>query len=166
MDAIAPKERRRVGKRQIYVHLQCCSTALLFAWHHSFHTQKYRFFRQVENSRQMYRAIMEEVEKFLERCHHSFETIQHRTRTRAAVERSRSIANIMKATNASAIENRARSSINLTQDINKKTGFFFSEYNTFKDFTWWVEHCCQNVVVVAIIPTLCSRFYASIFCFF
>lgn len=81
---------------------------------------------------------MEEVEKFLERCHHSFEQMQHRTRTRAAVERSRSIANILKSTNATTIDNRARSTINLTQDIHKKSGFF-GEYNTFKDFTWWVE---------------------------
>lgn len=31
--------------------------------------------KQVESSRQMYRAVMEEVVRFLERCHHSLDTL-------------------------------------------------------------------------------------------
>jgi hypothetical protein len=91
---------------------------------------------KVESSRQMYRAIMEEVGKFLEKCHMSFDLIQHRERSKA-IERSKSIANITKPIIKREIDNRARSTMNLCQESHKK-GLSLSElsYSTFKDFTW------------------------------
>lgn len=84
----------------------------------------------------MYRAIMEEVGKFLEKCHMSFDLIQHRERSKA-IERSKSIANITKPIIKREIDNRARSTMNLCQESHKK-GLSLSElsYSTFKDFTW------------------------------
>lgn len=98
---------------------------------------------QVENSRQMYKCIMEEVARYLEKCHLSFEQIQKRERDKV-IERSKSIAYIAKSKTISGVtgsDGRAKSSTNLsTLQTNKPTrsGTLLSDisYSAFKDFTW------------------------------
>lgn len=102
-------------------------------------------FYQVENSRQMYRAIMEEVARYLEKCHTNFELLQQRERDKV-IERSKSIANIAKSRVAElgANDGRARSSTNLLNlntlqpQKQQKSGTLLSDisYSAFKDFTW------------------------------
>lgn len=101
--------------------------------------------RQVENSRQMYRAIMEEVARYLEKCHLNFELLQQRERDKV-IERSKSIAHLAKCRVAelgTANDGRARSSTNLlslnsSQPLKQKSGTLLSDisYSAFKDFTW------------------------------
>jgi hypothetical protein len=98
---------------------------------------------QVENSRQMYKCIMEEVARYLEKCHLSFEQIQKRERDKV-IERSKSIAYIAKSKTISGVtgsDGRAKSSTNLSSlQTNKPTrsGTLLSDisYSAFKDFTW------------------------------
>lgn len=105
---------------------------------------------QVENSRLMYRAIMEEVARYLEKCHLNFELLQQRERDKV-IERSKSIAYIAKSRVAdmplgacSDNGGRARSSTNLLslntlppQKQQKSTTLLSDlSYSAFKDFTW------------------------------
>lgn len=106
-----------------------------------------QFSFQVENSRQMYRAIMEEVARYLEKCHLNFELLQQRERE-TTMERSKSIANIAKGKLSEHTRaGRAQSSTNLyslnTLQPHKqqKSGTLLSDlsYSAFKDFTWWIS---------------------------
>jgi hypothetical protein len=100
---------------------------------------------QVENSRQMYRCIMEEVARYLEKCHFNFEMIQKRERDKV-IERSKSIAYIAKSKTLNGVtesDGRARSSSNLTSlntlpQKQSKSGTILGDisYSAFKDFTW------------------------------
>lgn len=91
----------------------------------------------------MYRCIMEEVARYLEKCHLNFEQLQQRERDKV-LERSKSIANIakVKAADLNGVTDsngRARSSSNLhaiqNQRQQKSTTLDIS-YSAFKDFTW------------------------------
>lgn len=105
----------------------------------------YFFSFQVENSRQMYRCIMEEVARYLEKCHFNFEMIQKRERDKV-IERSKSIAYIAKTKTLNGVtesDGRARSSTNLTTlntlpQKQSRSGTILSDisYSAFKDFTW------------------------------
>jgi hypothetical protein len=88
---------------------------------------------------------MEEVARYLEKCHVNFELLQQRERDKV-IERSKSIANIAKGKIADMKENdgRARSSTNLMSlntlqpQKQQKSGTLLSDisYSAFKDFTW------------------------------
>ncbi|CRL01660.1 CLUMA_CG014882, isoform A [Clunio marinus] len=106
--------------------------------------------RQVESSRQMYRAIMEEVARYLEKCHLNFELLQQREKARL-MERSKSITHIAKTkitdtslATCAVKDARSRSSTNLlsvntlTPQRPQKSGTLLSDlsYSAFKDFTW------------------------------
>lgn len=93
---------------------------------------------------------MEEVSRYLEKCHLNFELLQQRERDKI-MERSKSIAHIAKArvsnealTGISEHDGRAKSSINLASmstllpQKQQKTGTILSDisYSAFKDFTW------------------------------
>jgi len=95
----------------------------------------------------MYRAIMEEVIRYLEKCHLNFDLLTQREKDRV-IERSRSIAFMTKAHFADVADVRARSSTNL-MSLNTspsasaaahktRSGTLLSDisYSTFKDFTW------------------------------
>jgi hypothetical protein len=93
----------------------------------------------------MYRAIMEEVARYLEKCHLNFELLEQRERDKIIIERSKSIAYIAKGKlleNGSAM--RAQSSTNLCSlntlqpQKQQKSGTLLSDlsYSAFKDFTW------------------------------
>lgn len=94
----------------------------------------------------MYRAIMEEVARYLEKCHLNFDLLQQRERDKV-IERSKSIAYIAKPKaipdlSYNGTEVRARSSTNLlswtTQAPKQQKSGTLGEisYNAFKDFTW------------------------------
>lgn len=102
--------------------------------------------KQVEASREMYRAVMEEVVRFLERCHHNLDSIQTEQ-----IARSKSIHYVCR--NDSPCENnstaaRARSSTNLIDGTlkycpgkNMDETFVSSlpaavACNNFRDYTW------------------------------
>jgi hypothetical protein len=84
---------------------------------------------------------MEEVARYLEKCHLNFELLQQRERD-TTMERSKSIANIAKGKFSD--HGRAQSSTNLCninslqQPKQQKSGTLLSElsYSAFKDFTW------------------------------
>lgn len=93
---------------------------------------------------------MEEVARYLEKCHFNFELLQQRERDKV-LERSKSVAHIAKAKVmneplSSLVENdgRARSSINLLSlntlqpQKQHKSATILGEisYSAFKDFTW------------------------------
>lgn len=84
---------------------------------------------------------MEEVARYLEKCHLNFELLQQRERE-TTIERSKSIANIAKGRFTDhAAPGRAQSSTNLNtlqQQKQQKSGTLLSElsYSAFKDFTW------------------------------
>lgn len=90
---------------------------------------------------------MEEVARYLEKCHFNFEKLQKRERDKATLERSKSIANIAKGkvTDIHGVtdnDGRARSSSNLhslpTQKTHKSSTLLSDiSYSAFKDFTWW-----------------------------
>lgn len=91
---------------------------------------------------------MEEVARYLEKCHLNFEQLQQRERDKV-LERSKSIANIAKAKAADLngvtdSNGRARSSGNLhaiqNQRQQKSTTLDIS-YSAFKDFTWYAAKC-------------------------
>lgn len=85
---------------------------------------------------------MEEVARYLEKCHMNFELLQQRERD-TMIERSKSIAYIAKGKFS---ENgvRAQSSTNLCSlntlqpQKHQKSGTLLSDlsYSAFKDFTW------------------------------
>lgn len=91
---------------------------------------------------------MEEVARYLEKCHFNFERLQQRERDKV-LERSKSIAHIAKAKLTDLHVNgvtdnvgRARSSCNLnslpTQKQQKSSTLLGDiSYSAFKDFTWW-----------------------------
>lgn len=95
----------------------------------------------------MYRAIMEEVARFLEKCHLNFELVQQNERERV-MERSRSTAHLAKIvvhdTSHNSMDGRAHSSTNLASlstfqpQKQQKSGTLLSDisYSAFKDFTW------------------------------
>lgn len=109
-------------------------------------------FRQVESSRQMYHAVMEEVARFLERCYHSLDAFQQNNQ----IGRSRSVTHVfdqdrsnesatMSSTSTIVPEMRMRSNTNLmekpTLDFNRKlndTAMTTDSYKNFSDFTWYV----------------------------
>ena len=86
---------------------------------------------------------MEEVARYLEKCHLNFELLKKRDRE-TIMERSKSIANIAKGKFSVHSPGRAQSSTNLSslntlQPLKpQKTGTLLSElsYSAFKDFTW------------------------------
>jgi hypothetical protein len=90
---------------------------------------------------------MEEVARYLEKCHLNFELLQQRERDKV-IERSKSIANIAKLKAASVQlgdnDGRARSSTNLLSlstlqpQKQQKSSTLLSDisYSAFKDFTW------------------------------
>lgn len=122
--------------------------------------------KQVDSSRQMYRAVMEEVVRYLERCYRSLDALQP-----ALIGRSKSVLQVSKPSSSSIITNhdsdsssasspRARSSTNLI-DVQKSYTKSHplvkpmnstpanalldddcappspaSSYSTFRDFTW------------------------------
>lgn len=57
--------------------------------------------KQVESSRQMYRAVMEEVVRFLERCHHSLDTLV----VEEPIARSKSSHHVHQDTDSSHLSN-------------------------------------------------------------
>lgn len=91
----------------------------------------------------MYRAIMEEVARYLEKCHLNFELLEQRERD-TIIERSKSIAHIAKRNfSDQGSSARAQSSTNLCslhtlQPQKQKSGTLLSDlsYSAFKDFTW------------------------------
>lgn len=98
--------------------------------------------KQVEASRQMYRAVMEEVVRFLERCHRNLDSMQ-----KEQIARSKSIHHVYRAeisNENNPASPRARSSTNLS-DVQKScpnkgaeeaTSSPLNSYNNFRDFTW------------------------------
>lgn len=93
---------------------------------------------------------MEEVARYLEKCHMNFELLQQRERDKV-MERSKSIAHIAKAkvsdvplNGQAANDGRARSSINLLSlntlptPKQQKASTLLGDisYSAFKDFTW------------------------------
>lgn len=97
-------------------------------------------FRQVESSRQMYHAVMEEVARFLERCYQSLDAFQQNNQ----MGRSRSVNHVFEQyhTNDSTPDMRMRSSTNLldksnTTELNETiTSNATESYKNFSDFTW------------------------------
>lgn len=106
---------------------------------------------QVESSRQMYHAVMEEVARFLERCHHSLDAFQQRNR----MARSRSVNHVYMhehngGGNDTLSDVRMRTSTNSMEkptnlDCNGKllndtisSTMTTDSYKNFSDFTWWV----------------------------
>lgn len=94
---------------------------------------------------------MEEVARYLEKCHLNFELLQQRERDKV-MERSRSITYIAKERisndlngGIAEIDGRAKSSANLLslntlpQHKQQKSATILSDisYSAFKDFTWW-----------------------------
>lgn len=90
---------------------------------------------------------MEEVARYLDKCHLNFELLQQRERDKV-IERSKSIAYIArgKPLQLGSVDNdvRARSSTNLSSlstlqpQKHQKSGTLLSDisYSAFKDFTW------------------------------
>lgn len=93
---------------------------------------------------------MEEVARYLEKCHLNFELLQQRERDKV-LERSKSVAFIAKTklldvqhNNLAESDVRARSSVNLSSistmptPKQQKSGTLLSDisYSAFKDFTW------------------------------
>lgn len=93
---------------------------------------------------------MEEVARYLEKCHMNFELLQQRERDKV-LERSKSVAFIAKTklmdvqlNGLAESDIRARSSVNLTSlntlptQKQQKSGTLLSDisYSAFKDFTW------------------------------
>lgn len=90
---------------------------------------------------------MEEVARYLDKCHLNFELLQQRERDKV-IERSKSIAYIArgKPLQLGSVDNdvRARSSTNLSSlstlqpQKQQKSGTLLSDisYSAFKDFTW------------------------------
>ncbi|XP_070493361.1 uncharacterized protein [Chironomus tepperi] len=106
--------------------------------------------KQVENSRHMYRAILEEVSRYLEKCHTSFD-IWHQQQEQGKIERSKSISFIkkdklsyneafLKINEADGIRTRSSTNLNCSTPYSakQKSGTFLSDlsYSSFKDFTW------------------------------
>ncbi|XP_055703019.1 uncharacterized protein LOC129801744 isoform X2 [Phlebotomus papatasi] len=106
--------------------------------------------QQVESSRQMYRALMESVAHFLERCHMSLDALQERE----SLNRSKSVLQMLpyeltevpatyaptrqrSSTNVSDIELHL-SCQNLPRDIKASTDSIqtITSYSNFRDFTW------------------------------
>lgn len=101
--------------------------------------------KQVEASRQMYRAVMEEVVRFLERCHRNLDSMQNEQ-----ISRSKSIHYVCRNDSSCETNNppspRARSSTNLMETQNGCPAKTIEEsiattspaasYNNFRDFTW------------------------------
>lgn len=116
----------------------------------------------------MYRAILEEVARYLDKCHKNMEVWQHQERMKTqrkncseeqTIERSKSISHFEKEKfiisdlhlnddDGEAEKVRTRSSTNLhcstPHHIRQKSGTFIGapsslSYSTFKDFTWFVE---------------------------
>lgn len=88
----------------------------------------------------MYRAVMEEVVRFLEKCHRSLDTIQSEP-----ISRSKSVHHVEKDDTDNASTLRARSSTNLidcprlatrpeSMICTAPSGF----YDDFRNFAWWV----------------------------
>lgn len=106
---------------------------------------------KVETSRQMHRALMEEVVRYLEKCHHNLSLLQmQQLKDKTTIERSKSLLYMAKckfSNDLLLIDNnngRARSSTNLidvlppnpkSQTLSEST----VSYSAFKDFTWYVE---------------------------
>lgn len=87
---------------------------------------------------------MEEVARYLEKCHSNFELLQQRERD-TIIERSKSIAHIAKGKlSEHGPAGRAQSSMNLYSlntlqpQKQQKSGTLLSDlsYSAFKDFTW------------------------------
>lgn len=98
----------------------------------------------------MYRAILEEVTRYLEKCHTSFDII-HRQQEQGKIERSKSISFIkkdklsyneafLKLNEADGIRTRSSTNLNCSTpySVKNKSGTFLSDlsYSSFKDFTW------------------------------
>lgn len=98
----------------------------------------------------MYRAIMEEVARFLEKCHLNFELLQQCEREKV-MERSKSTVHLAKIKaqgmqhgGSIDMDGRARSSTNLlsldtlqpTKQQKSSTLLSDISYSAFKDFTW------------------------------
>ncbi|GAB0099837.1 hypothetical protein DMENIID0001_157270 [Sergentomyia squamirostris] len=87
--------------------------------------------QQIESSRQMYRAIMESVAQFLERCHISLEAVQHKDHlVYSSSERPRSAANIRD------LDLSLQHSRNPFIDRSPELTHPARSYNKFRDFTW------------------------------
>ncbi|KAG5682015.1 hypothetical protein PVAND_011409 [Polypedilum vanderplanki] len=98
--------------------------------------------KQVENSRDMYRAILEEVTRHLETCHTTFENWLHYQDHDTKIERSKSILCVgNKSTFDEDQPRHSISNMNINSStpysIRQKSATLFSElsYNSFKDFT-------------------------------
>lgn len=98
----------------------------------------------------MYRAILEEVSRYLEKCHTSFD-VWHQQQEQGKIERSKSISFIKKdklsyaeafleINEADGIRTRSSTNLNFSTPYSakQKSGTFLSDlsYNSFKDFTW------------------------------
>lgn len=102
---------------------------------------------------------MEEVARYLEKCHLNFEQLQQRERDKV-LERSKSIANIAKAKAADLngvtdSNGRARSSSNLyaiNQRQAKSTTLDIS-YSAFKDFTWYEAKSHKLKILVSLLAS-------------
>lgn len=87
----------------------------------------------------MYRAVMEEVVRFLERCHRSLDAIQCEP-----ISRSKSVHHVEKDDIDNSSTLRARSSTNLIQcppQLPKRPESMMctspaGSYSTFRDYTW------------------------------
>ncbi|XP_063700296.1 serine-rich adhesin for platelets [Culicoides brevitarsis] len=108
--------------------------------------------KQVESSRQMYRAVTKEVAHFLDKCYRSLEAIQTQQKqcqSGTTIGRSKSVVQVSKhhdsdsscssmMTKTAKSASRARSSTNLIDAFcgNKSTDGTVESYEQFRDFTW------------------------------
>lgn len=90
----------------------------------------------MDSSRQMYRAVMEEVVRFLGRCHRSLDAIQNEP-----ISRSKSVHQVCCPDDINKSP-RTRSSTNLI-DVQKSclrqdsiSASSAGSYTNFRDFTW------------------------------
>uniref|UniRef100_A0A1L8DBH6 Uncharacterized protein n=1 Tax=Nyssomyia neivai TaxID=330878 RepID=A0A1L8DBH6_9DIPT len=103
--------------------------------------------QQIESSRQMYRALMESVAHFLERCHISLDSLQQKE----SLSRSKSALQVIPhdlEIPATSSPTRPRSSSNmsdldlhlshrnLSDDLSMDSIQTVSSYSNFRDFTW------------------------------
>lgn len=107
--------------------------------------QSFIIFHQVESSRQMYHAVMEEVARFLERCYQSLDAFQQNSQ----MGRSRSVNHVFEQDrngDTTTPEMRMRSSTNLMEKPNNLeyggkhndtiSSTATDSYKNFSDFTW------------------------------
>ncbi|XP_014252293.1 uncharacterized protein LOC106668248 isoform X2 [Cimex lectularius] len=101
--------------------------------------------KQAESNRQMYKAVMEQVSKFLERVQKALEsspTKGHPTRGKSRVPRSRSVHTVVTQSRASSPLPCAASSVHRANSISQ----IQDSYTTFRDHAWRANRASSEEV--------------------